>query len=347
MIPVRAYAAPCAGAPLAPWTFNRREPGEHDVVIDIHYCGICHSDIHSARGEWGESDYPKVPGHEIAGRISRIGKRVTRFKIGDLAGIGCYVDTCRRCAACKRGEEVYCENLISFTYASTEQDGITPTYGGYSTQIVVDENYTLKIPAGAPLERVAPLLCAGITTYSPLKHWKVGPGTKAGVVGLGGLGHMAVKLAASFGAEVTVLSTSPAKEADAHRLGAKHFVLTTEKPAMDALANKLDFILNTVSAPHNISALLGLLRTDGTMVLVGASPDALPVEPFALIDRRRTLAGSLIGGLRQTQEMLDYCVAKNLLADVEVIPSTQINDAYDRAVKQDVRYRFVIDAKTF
>lgn len=347
MISVQGYAAPKARAKLVPWSFKRRDPKDNDVLMDILYAGICHSDIHSVRGEWGENNYPVVPGHEIVGRVTKIGRKVTRFKEGDYAGVGCFVDTCRKCEACRRGEEVYCENLISFTYASTEQDGKTPTFGGYSTQIVVDENYVLRVSSEAPMERVAPLLCAGITTYSPLKHWNVGNNSKVGVVGLGGLGHMAVKWAASFGAEVTVFSTSPKKEADAKQLGAKHFILSNKESQMADMALTLDFIIDTVSAVHNLDSLMECLKTNGVMVMVGASPKPLAIQPFSLIMKRRTLAGSLIGGIRETQEMLDYSAKHGIYSDVEVIPATNINEAYDRAVKQDVRYRFVIDAKTF
>jgi len=331
---------------LGPFRFERRDPGPHDVLIDILYCGICQSDIHQVQDEWGGSTFPMVPGHEIAGRVSRVGAKVKRFKPGDAAGVGCFVDSCRRCSYCKKGLQQFCSVHTAFTYNATEMDGKTRTFGGYSSQIVVNENYALKISPKLPLERVAPLLCAGITTYSPLRHWKVRKGQRVGVVGLGGLGHMAVKLAASMGAEVTVFSTSPSKEADALRLGAKHFVSSKEEAAMSAMAGKLDFIIDTVSAPHPISSFLGLLRPDGTLVLVGASPKPLEVQAFALVMGRKTLAGSLIGGIKETQEMLDYCARKNVLADVEVIPVSKINEAYQRTRKSDVRFRFVIDLKT-
>lgn len=345
MISTRGYAAHESSAPLKPFDFERRDPGDKDVLIDILYAGICHSDIHTVRGEWGAARFPVVPGHEIVGKVSRVGKGVTRFKVGDIAGVGCFVDSCRTCGACKQDLEQHCEAGANFTYNGLEKDG-SPTYGGYSTQIVVDENYTLKIPAGMDLERTAPLLCAGITTYSPLRRWKVGKGQRVAVVGLGGLGHMGVKLAASMGAEVTVLSTSRSKEAESKRLGAQHFALSTDGPAMKKLANQFDFILDTVSANHNLDMFLSLLRREGTLALVGASPDPLKVSTFSLIMTRRQIAGSLIGGIRETQEMLDYCAAHKVMSDVEVIPMAKVNEAYDRVVKGDVRYRFVIDIKT-
>ena len=285
-----------------------------------------------------------VPGHEIVGRVARVGAKVNRFKTGDAAAVGCFVDSCRACPECKRNQEQFCKQVV-FTYNSTEKDGQTRTYGGYSTQIVVDENYVLKIPPKVPLERIAPLMCAGITNYSPLRHWKVGKGDKVGVVGLGGLGHMAVKLSASMGAQVTVFSTSQAKEADAKRLGAAQFILSKEPGALSK-SGKLDFIIDTVSAPHPVSSFLEILRSDGTLVLVGASPQPLEVAASALIMGRKTLAGSLIGGIKETQEMLDYCAKKKIFADVEVIPASQINDAYVRTLAGDVRFRFVIDTKS-
>ncbi len=345
MISTRGYAAHESSAPLKPFTFQRREPGDKDVLIEIVYAGICHSDIHTVRGEWGAANFPVVPGHEIVGRVSRVGAGVTRFKPGDIAGVGCFVDSCRSCAACKEDLEQHCEKGANFTYNGVEKDG-TPTYGGYSAQIVVDENYTLKIPAGMDLERTAPLLCAGITTYSPLRRWKVGKGQRVAVLGLGGLGHMGVKLAASMGAEVTVLSTSRSKEAESKRLGAQNFALSTDGLAMKKLAGQFDFILDTVSANHNLDMFLSLLRRGGTLAMVGASPDPLKVSTFSLIMTRRQVAGSLIGGIRETQEMLDYCAANKVLSDVEVIPMAKVNEAYDRVVKGDVRYRFVIDMKT-
>ncbi|HUQ30635.1 MAG TPA: NAD(P)-dependent alcohol dehydrogenase [Pyrinomonadaceae bacterium] len=346
MIKTTGYAAVDATTPLAPFSFERRDVGSHDVQIEILYCGVCHSDIHQVRNEWGNSIYPMVPGHEIVGRIARVGSEVTRFKEGDLAGVGCFVDSCRVCSNCKEGEEQYCENHLVSTYNGTEKDEKTPTYGGYSSQLVVDENYTLNVPTNLPLEKVAPLLCAGITTYSPLRRFKVGPGQRIGVVGLGGLGHMGVKLAASMGAEVTVFSTSPAKEKDARGLGAHHFVVTKDPAKLESLAGRFDFILDTVSASHDINSYLNLLGREGAMVLVGAPEKPLEVSAFSVITNGRTLAGSMIGGIRETQEMLDYCAENNITSDVEVIPIERIDEAYERTVKGDVRYRFVIDMKS-
>jgi len=346
MLQTRGYATKGPTSILEPFTFERRDPGPHDVLIEILYCGICHSDIHQARDEWGGAIFPMVPGHEIVGRVARVGSGVKRFKVGDLAGVGCFVDSCRACASCKAGLEQYCEGHIVWTYNGTEKDEKTPTYGGYSSQIVVDENYTLKISPQLPLASVAPLLCAGITTYSPLRHFKVGPGQRVGVVGLGGLGHMAVKLAASMGAEVTVLSTSKTKERDARRLGAHDFVVSLDPKNLEALAKRFDFILDAVSASHDLNAYLGLLRRDGVLVLVGAPAKPLEVQAFPLILKRRRLAGSVIGGIRETQEMLDYCAQKNIASDVEIIPIQQVQAAYERTIKGDVRYRFVIDMKT-
>ncbi|WP_026462157.1 NAD(P)-dependent alcohol dehydrogenase [Adhaeribacter aquaticus] len=346
MIPARGYAAQNATTPLGPFNFERREVGENDVLIDILYCGVCHSDIHQARDEWGGSIFPMVPGHEIVGRISKVGGKVTKFKVGDLAGVGCFVDSCRTCASCQEGLEQYCEVHNVQTYNSVEMDGKTPTYGGYSSQITVDEQYTLKISEKLDLKSVAPLLCAGITTYSPLRTWKVGAGHKIAVVGLGGLGHMGVKLAASMGAEVTVLSTSPSKEADAKELGAHKFAVTKDPEQMKALGSYFDFILDTVSAPHDLNMYLSLLKRDGTMILVGAPPEATPLHAFSLIPKRKRIVGSMIGGIAETQEMLDYCAEHNIVSDVEVIPMAEINNAYERMIKGDVRYRFVIDMST-
>jgi uncharacterized zinc-type alcohol dehydrogenase-like protein len=346
MLPTRGYATHSPTSTLEPFNFKRRDPGPHDVLIEIIYCGVCHSDIHQARDEWGGSIYPMVPGHEIVGRVTRIGSKVTKFKEGDLAGVGCFVDSCRVCENCKEGLEQYCENHMVATYNGTEKDEKTPTYGGYSSQIVVDENYTLKIPSKLPLEGVAPLLCAGITTYSPLRHFKVGPGQRVGIVGLGGLGHMGVKLAASMGAEVTVFSTSKSKEKDARRLGAHKFVVTKDPQKLEPLAGQFDFILDTVSAPHDLNMYLSLLRRDGVMVLVGVPEKPAELQVFSLLANRRRLAGSSIGGIRETQEMLDYCAKKKIVSDVEVIPIQQIAEAYERTIKGDVRYRFVIDMKS-
>ncbi len=343
---VKAYAAKTAKAPLGPHTIERREPGAPDVVIDILYAGICHSDIHQVREEWGPGTFPMVPGHEIVGKVTKVGASVSKFKVGDTVGVGCFVDSCRECEACKAGEEQYCEKGSNFTYNSFEKDGKTPTYGGYSAQIVVDEKYVLRIPEGIPLEAAAPLLCAGITTYSPLRTWKVKAGDKVAVVGLGGLGHMAVKLAAAMGAEVTVLSTSDNKQADAERLGAKHFANTKDPKTFEKHANTFDFMINTVAANIDLNQYLNLLKRDATLVLVGVPTAPAPVTAFALIGKRHRLAGSLIGGIRETQEMLDFCGLKKIGSDVEVISVDKVNEAYDRVVKGDVKYRFVIDIKS-
>jgi len=346
MLTTRGYATQGPTAKLEPFSFTRREPDPYDVLIKIDYCGICHSDIHQARDEWGGSIYPMVPGHEIVGTVVRVGAEVKKFKTGDTVGVGCFVDSCRTCNSCKEGEEQYCEKHFATTYNGTEMDMKTPTYGGYSSQIVVDENYVLKVSPKLPLANVAPLLCAGITTYSPLRHFKVGPGQRIAVVGLGGLGHMGVKLAAAMDAEVTVLSTSKTKEQDAYRLGAKHFVVTKDPKNLEALTNHFDFILDAVSAPHDLNMYINMLRRDGTMVLVGMPEKPLEIQPGSLILKRKKLAGSLIGGIRQTQEMLDFCEEKNITSDAEIIPVTQINEAYERTIKGDVRYRFVIDMST-
>ncbi len=342
MSKVNAYASTAADAALGPLSIERRTPGPHDVQIEILYCGVCHSDIHQARNEWGNSIYPMVPGHEIVGRITAVGSHVKNFKVGELAGVGCIVDSCRTCSQCEAGEEQYCENGMTGTYNSIDKNG-QPTYGGYSTQVVVDEKYTLHVSEKLDLKGVAPLLCAGITTYSPLRHWKVGPGQKVAIVGLGGLGHMGVKLAAAMGAEVTVISTSDNKETDAKRLGAAHFVNSKKDDKMNELKNHFDFILNTVSAPNSYDKLLPLLKTNGAMVLVGAPAEPSAVMGFNLILQRRTLAGSLIGGIRETQEMLDFCAEHNITSDVEMISIDKINEAYERVLKSDVKYRFVID----
>jgi uncharacterized zinc-type alcohol dehydrogenase-like protein len=342
----RAWAAPSATAPLAPFEVPRREPRDQDVVIDIAYCGICHSDLHQVRDEWGGSIFPMVPGHEIVGRVARTGKAVTKLRAGDVAGVGCMVDSCRTCESCRRDLEQFCERGAAMTYNGTEMDRKTATFGGYSSSIVVDERFTLRVPPGLDLAGAAPLLCAGITTYSPLRHWKVEKGQQVGVVGLGGLGHMAVKLAAAMGAEVTMLSTSRAKEADARRLGAHDFVLTSEKGALKRLGGRFHVIIDTISARHDLDAWLGTLRVDGAMVLVGAPPEPESVRAFSLIGGRRTLAGSLIGGIAETQEMLDFCGRHGITSDVEVIPVQRVNEAYERMLKNDVRYRFVIDLAT-
>lgn len=346
MIHTKAYAAQSPTSPLAPYTFERRDPRPDDVVVEIDYCGICHSDIHTARSEWGPAYYPCVPGHEMVGRVIKVGKKVKKFKVGDLAGVGCFVDSCGKCPNCKAHEEQFCVGHTVFSYNSTELDGKTPTQGGYSSHITVKEKYTLKIKKGQPLERVAPLLCAGITTYSPLKRYGTKKGKKVGVVGLGGLGHMAVKIAKAMGAEVTVFSTSPSKEADAKKLGAKNFVVTKDPNNFTPWAGKLDLIINTVSANHDFTPYLQCLKIDGTHVLVGAAPKPNEVAAFALIFGRKNLTGSLIGGIKETQEMLDFCARKKVLADIELIPASKINEAYERTLKSDVKYRFVVDNKT-
>lgn len=342
MLNTPAFAAISPTTPLTPYAIDRREPGPHDVLIDILYCGVCHSDIHQARDEWGGSIFPMVPGHEIVGTVAQVGSHVTKWNVGDTVGVGCFIDSCRECGPCKEGEEQYCEHGMNVTYNGYEKDGATPTYGGYSTRITVDENYVLRIPDGMPLDRTAPLLCAGITTYSPLRHFGVTAGDKVAVVGLGGLGHMGVKIAKAMGATVTVLSHSPGKRGEAVRLGADDFVVTSDKRAFKENASRFDFILDTVSAEHDYNDYLNLLRHDGTMVLVGI-PDPTPLHAASLVMQRRKLAGSLIGGIRETQEMLDFCAAHDVTADIELIPIQQINEAYDRVVKSDVRYRFVID----
>jgi uncharacterized zinc-type alcohol dehydrogenase-like protein len=344
--PAKAYAAMGVAENLQPFSFTRRSPRPHDVALDILYCGVCHSDLHFVRNDWGMSMYPLVPGHEIVGMVTAIGDHVKKFKVGDIVGIGCLVDSCRECENCKQDLEQYCQGGMVLTYSSYEKDGKTITYGGYSNRIVADENYVLKVSDKLPLEKVAPLLCAGITTYSPLRNWKVEAGHKVAVLGLGGLGHMAVKFAVSFGAEVTVLSTSPSKEADAKRLGAHNFVVEKDEEEMKKFANYFDFILDTVSAPHDYNRFLNLLKTNGAMVCVGLPTVPAEVPAFTLVFQRRTFAGSLIGGIAETQEMLDYCAANNITADVEVINIKDINKAFDRMEKSDVRYRFVIDMAT-
>jgi uncharacterized zinc-type alcohol dehydrogenase-like protein len=346
--PSKAYAAASATSPLAPFAFERRDPGPADVQIDILFCGVCHSDLHTARGEWPGTRYPCVPGHEIVGRVANTGGRVSRFKTGDLVGVGCMVDSCRTCASCAEGLEQYCENGFTGTYNGPEQGTGANTYGGYSNRIVVDEKYVLKIRhPESQLAAVAPLLCAGITTWSPLRKWEVGPGQTVGVVGLGGLGHMGVKLARAIGAHVVMFTTSPNKAADAVKLGAHEVVVSTDRKAMAAQKNRFDFILNTVAAPHDLDPFLGMLKRDGSLVLVGApsSPHPSP-GVFNLIFKRRSLAGSLIGGIAETQEMLDFCAERGIVSDIELIPMASINDAYERMLKSDVKYRFVIDMST-
>lgn len=343
---VKAYATNQPTALLAPHTINRREPKPHDVQIEILFCGICHSDLHTARDEWGGTKYPCVPGHEIVGRVIKTGDHVKRFAVDDYVGVGCMVDSCRECASCKEGLEQYCENGFVGTYNGDEKDGSGYTFGGYSKQIVVHEDFVLKIKDTNNLAAVAPLLCAGITTYSPLRHWNVKAGDKVGVVGLGGLGHMAVKIAASFGADVTMLSHSPSKQKDAERLGAHHFLLTSDAEQVSKASGSFDFILDTVSAEHDYNLYLGMLKRDGKMVCVGAPPAPAEIPAFNLIMERKSIAGSLIGGIAETQEMLDYCAAHNIVSDIEIINIKDINEAYERMLKGDVRYRFVIDMTT-
>jgi uncharacterized zinc-type alcohol dehydrogenase-like protein len=315
-------------------------------VLQILYCGICHSDIHQARNEWGSSIYPMVPGHEVVGRVARVGSSVGKVKLGDIVGVGCFVDSCRSCPSCQEGLEQYCEGHLVLTYNGTEKDRTTPTFGGYSDTMVVDENYLLRVTEAERLEAVAPLLCAGITTYSPLRHVGVGKGDRLGVIGLGGLGHMAVKLGRSFGAEVTVISTSPSKATDAARLGAHQFVARNDDAEMARQQGKLDYLIDTVAAPHDLAPYLELLRRDGTLMMVGAPDKPLSLPVFPLILKRRKILGSLIGGIRETQEMLDYCAAHRIVSEVETIGVDQINEAYTRTIKGDVRYRFVIDMKS-
>ncbi len=342
-----AYAAIEAKAALTPWTIERRAPGPHEVQIEIRYCGVCHSDIHQARAEWGGGIFPMVPGHEIVGEVGAVGSAVSRFKLGDRVGVGCFIDSCRECAACKEGEEQFCSAGMTATYNSFERGTRTPTQGGYSTRIVVNEDYVLHVPAAIPLDRAAPLLCAGITTYSPLRHFGVKAGDSVAVVGLGGLGHMGVKIARAMGAKVTVLSTSPSKREDALMLGADDFAATSDKQTFKKLAGSFDFILDTVSAPHDYNAYLGLLRRDGTMILVGLPDQPVPLSAGPLVMGRRRLVGSLIGGIRETQEMLDFCAEHGVASDIELIPIEKINEAYERMIKGDVRYRFVIDCASF
>ncbi|MDR2320766.1 MAG: NAD(P)-dependent alcohol dehydrogenase [Microbacterium sp.] len=342
---VAAYAAPSEGAPLVPTTIERREPGPFDVVIDIAYAGICHSDIHTVQGDWGPQHYPLAPGHEIAGTVSAVGSDVTRFAVGDRVGVGCLVNSCGECDACLRSEEQYCRGGAIGTYGATDRDG-TITQGGYSRQVVVTEAFVLRIPDAIPLDRAAPLLCAGITTYSPLRHWNVGPGTRVAVVGLGGLGHMAVQIAHALGAEVTVLSQSLRKKDEGIRLGADHYLATSDPETFSANKRSFDVILNTVSAPLPLDAYLNLLDTNGTMVSVGAPPEPMSFRAGLLLGGRRSLAGSSIGGIRETQEMLDFCAEHGIAAEIELIDAVGINAAYARVLASDVKFRFVIDAAT-
>lgn len=346
MISAKAYGVKDSQAKFQPMTIERRDPKPDDVVIEIAYCGICHSDIHTARGEWSGTQYPCVPGHEIVGHVMAVGKKVKKFKLGETVGVGCFVDSCKKCEPCKNNEEQFCEKGTTYTYNSPIKEG-GYTYGGYSSHITVKQDYVLKIKKGLPLDRVAPLLCAGITTYSPLKRYGTKKGKKVGVVGLGGLGHMAVKIAKAMGAEVTVFSTSPEKAADAKKLGAKHFVYSKEKTNFQPLAKKFDLIIDSVSATHNLTPYLQTLKIDGTMVLLGVPPEPSQVVANALIGGRKRLTGSLIGGIKETQEMLNFCASKKVFSEIELIGADKINEAYDRTVSGDVKYRFVIDAKTF
>jgi uncharacterized zinc-type alcohol dehydrogenase-like protein len=328
---------------LAPHTIDRREPTPTDVEMEILYCGVCHSDLHTARNEWPGTLYPCVPGHEIVGRVTRVGSKVTKCKVGDLSAVGCMVDSCRTCENCKAGLEQFCLAFPVFTYNGVDKHLGGHTFGGYSTSVVVDESFTLRVPAGLDLAATAPLLCAGITTYSPMRHWKAGPGKKVGVIGLGGLGHMAVKFAHAFGAHTVLFTTSPGKVADGQRLGADEVVISKDAAAMAKHASSFDFILDCVSAQHDINTYLALLRLDGTLALVGAPEHPLPVAAFSLILPRRNFAGSAIGGIPETQEMLDFCANHRIVCDIELIPMQKINEAWERLVKQDVKYRFVID----
>ncbi len=342
-IKTKAYAATATGEALKPFEIERREPGPNDVLIDIKFCGVCHSDLHQVHNEWGNSNFPMVPGHEIAGIVAKTGEAVKGFKAGNHVGVGCLIDSCRECNSCKEGLEQYCEKRAVQTYNDIELDDKTPTYGGYSRQITVDQRFVVRIPENIPLDKAAPLLCAGITTYSPLMHWKAGPGKSVAVVGLGGLGHMAVKLANAMGAHVTAISRSTNKKADAIAMGAKEYLATSDSSTIEKAQERFDLIINTVSSAADMNTYLGMLKRDGVMVLVGAPSEALPVHPFSIIPKRKAISGSTIGGIRETQEMLDFCSKHNLGADIEVIAIDKINEAYKRLQKSDVRYRFVID----
>lgn len=343
---IKAFGGESATTPLVPLTIERRTPGPHDVAMEIKFCGVCHSDLHTVRNEWGNAIYPCVPGHEIVGIVKAVGSDVKKFKAGDKAAVGCLVNSCRDCDNCKEGLEQYCVNGATFSYGSPERDGSGVTHGGYSQSIVTHEDFVLHIPDNLPLDGAAPLLCAGITTFSPLRHWKVGKGTRVGILGLGGLGHMGVKIAAAMGAEVTMLSHTASKEKDAKRLGAHQFVLTSDAEQIKKVTGYFDFILDTVSAEHDYNFYLGLLRTNGVMVCVGVPPSPAKIPALNLIFGRKSFAGSLIGGLPETQEMLNFCAKHNIVSDIELIRMDQINDAYERLLKSDVKYRFVIDMAT-
>lgn len=342
---VSAYAAQSATSPLAKTTITRRDPGPHDVAIDIKFAGICHSDIHTVRGEWGTPNYPVVAGHEIAGVVAAVGSEVTRHKVGDRVGVGCMVNSCGTCRSCQSGLEQYCKPGATFTYDSLDADG-TRTYGGYSQAVVVDEKFVLTIPDAIPLDKAAPLMCAGITLYSPLRHWKAGPGTRLGIIGLGGLGHMGVKLGAALGCDVTVLSHSLKKMEDGLRFGAHHYYATSDQDTFTTLGSSFDLLLNTVSANLDLDSYLGLLDIDGTLVELGIPEHPMAVKAFPLAEGRRSLSGSLIGGIAETQEMLDFCAEHGVSPEIEIIPADYLNEAYDRMMASDVRYRFVIDIST-
>lgn len=346
MIPVHGYACKQAKGPLTSYAFERREPRDHDVVIDIQYCGICHSDIHQVSDEWGGSAFPMVPGHEIAGIVSQVGTNVSHYKVGERVGVGCFVDSCRKCSSCYDSLEQYCIEGCTLTYNGVERDGKTPTQGGYSNKIVVNENYVLRIPDDLPLPRAAPLMCAGITLYSPLMHWNAGPGKRVAIIGLGGLGHMGVKIAHALGAEVTVLSHSLNKQEDGRRMGADHFFATSDPKTFEKLKGNFDIIINTVSVELDMNNFLNLLRLDGTMVIVGLPEKELSFGAFSLTNARRRLAGSVIGGIQETQEMLEFCNKHNIYCDIELTPIQKVNEAYQRVVNSDVKYRFVIDMKS-
>jgi alcohol dehydrogenase (NADP+) len=346
MIPVHGYASKQAKGQLTFYEFERREPRDHDVVIDIQYCGICHSDIHQVSDEWGGSTFPMVPGHEIAGVVSQVGTNVSHYKVGERVGVGCFVDSCRKCSPCRDGLEQYCIEGCTLTYNGFERDGMTPTQGGYSNKIVVNDNYVLKIPNGLLLPRAAPLMCAGVTLYSPLMHWNAGPGKKVGIIGLGGLGHMGVKIAHALGAEVTVLSHSLHKQEDGRRMGADHFLATSDPMTFEKLKGSFDMIINTVSVELDMNSYLNLLRLDGTMVIVGLPEKELSFGASSLTNARRRLAGSVIGGIQETQEMLEFCDKHKIYCDIELTPIQRVNEAYQRVVNSDVKYRFVIDMKS-
>lgn len=346
MIKTKAYAAKDANSPLAPYQFDRKPVGDHDILIEILYCGVCHTDIHVVRNEWGGNLYPVVPGHEIIGRVTGIGKAVSKFKINDIAGAGYMYDSCRQCDSCRSGEEQYCEEGVTPIMAGKERDGDAPTHGGYASFIVIDENYAVKVSNTLPLAAAAPLLCAGITTYSPLKHVGIAPNHKIGIAGLGGLGHMGVKFAKALGAEVTMLSTSLAKEEDAAALGADHFAWMSDPDTVKSLAGKFDFILDTISSAHDYDSYLSLLKKNGALLMVGLPGIPIKINAAGIVFKRNSITGSFIGGIRETQEMMDFCAEKNITADVEIIAIDQINEAYEKMIKGEVRYRYVIDMST-